>query len=120
MENQASFLGCCTDTDDNDTEAFSSFDCSKYVVFAPSPVLQKCSEEICRKKFAFIWKLAQAKMSVKQKSTKNAKVLEIFVSCLLHGTLESKLLVLTLKIFKTVKLTVIEIIIVLNGKYFHF
>lgn len=65
-----------------DTEAFSSFGHPKYVVFAPSLVLQKCSEEICRKIFAFIWKLAQAKHLSSKRTFKMQKYQKyLFLAC---------------------------------------
>lgn len=72
---------------------------SEYVVLSPVLSFRSAVKNL-QKRFPFIWKFRQ---SIKQKTSylKCKNIRNMFVSCLLRGTLESKLLVVTLKIVKT-------------------
>lgn len=87
-----------------------------------SPVLSfRSTVQNLRETYTFIWKLVQTYCpSSKRPFFFKMQQYQKYICCLLCGTSESKLLVIILKIFKTVKMIVIEGILILNGKYAHF
>lgn len=81
------------------------------------PILQKCSAEFAEKIHIHM-KISSGKLSSKRPVLLKCNIIRnTFVARLLCRTLESKLLVIALKIFKTVKLIVIESIFILKSKY---